>query len=46
MKEEEGVEKKNDEELEEYEAPKPLIKHTLGTVSLPSLFVEKLKMAF
>lgn len=46
VKEEEGVEKTNDEELEEYEAPKPLIKHTLGIVNLPSLFVEKLKMAF
>ncbi|KIR53782.1 hypothetical protein I315_03908 [Cryptococcus gattii Ru294] len=29
-KEEEGVEKTNDEELEEYEAPKPAIKLTLG----------------
>lgn len=36
-KEEEGIGKTNDEELEEYEAPKPpIIKLTLGIVSLSS----------
>lgn len=45
-KEEGGVEKTNEEELEEYEAPKPAIKLTLGIVNLPSLFVERLWRRF